>query len=283
MEISSRQFHLGKFGHTQKGANGSLVRTALNNEVQSPGVSVHVSLFCTPIWPRWRHVKTIYNPLSFFLCFKLLLPSVAALFKVVLATVDVTFVVFAFIVVSGSVVTVVTVLGVTYSLPAKESHFLVFLNNLIYTLSNGLKIILSSFNIFFLERNAIGINRDINVCHDKIGKKKNKKQWDSSTQFREQLPLIEASLVVKRSLVAACLKFLAGWNATDLWSIMVVFSSVSALKTFKGEFSRSFQAGEARTVENHGYQNLVIYASKKFWLWQNRPPIPPSVRLPHAK
>lgn len=92
-----------------------------------------------------------------------------------LATVDVTFVVFAFIVVSASVVTVVTVLGVTYSLPAKESHFLVFFNNLIYTLSNGLKIILSSLNIFFLERNAIGINRDINVCHDKIGKKKEQK------------------------------------------------------------------------------------------------------------
>ena len=46
------------------------------------------------------------------------------------ATVDVTFVVFAFIVVSASVATVVTVLGGTYSLPAKESHFLVFLNNL---------------------------------------------------------------------------------------------------------------------------------------------------------
>ena len=130
MEISSRQFHLGKFGHTQKGANGSLVWTALNNEVQSPEVSVHVSLFCTPIWPRWRYVKTIYNPLSFFLCFKLLLPAVAVLFTVVLATVDVTFVVFAFIVVSASVATVVTVLGGTYSLPAKESHFLVFLNNL---------------------------------------------------------------------------------------------------------------------------------------------------------
>ena len=43
MEISSRQFHLGKFGHTQKGANGSLVRTARNNEVQSPPLSVHVS------------------------------------------------------------------------------------------------------------------------------------------------------------------------------------------------------------------------------------------------
>ena len=45
-----------------------------------------------------------------------------------LATVDVTFVVFAFIAVSASVATVVAVLGVTYSLPAKESHFLFFLN-----------------------------------------------------------------------------------------------------------------------------------------------------------
>ena len=130
MEISSRQFHLGKFGDTQKGANGSLVWTALNNEVQSPEVSVHVSLFCTPKWPQWRYVKTIYNPLSFLLCFKLLLPPVGFLFTVVLVTVDVTFVVFAFIVVSASAATVVAVLGVTYSLPAKESHFLFFLNNL---------------------------------------------------------------------------------------------------------------------------------------------------------
>lgn len=140
MEISSTQFHLGKFGHTQKGANGSLVWTTLNNEVQSPEVSVHVSL-----------CKNYHNPLSFFLCFKLLLPAVGVLFTVVLATVDVKFVVVAFIVVSASVATVVIVLGGTYSLPAKESHFLIFLNNLIYALSNGLKIILSSLNIFFLE------------------------------------------------------------------------------------------------------------------------------------
>lgn len=133
MEISSTQFHLGKFGHTQKGVNGSLVWTTLNNEVQSPEVSVHVSL-----------CKNYHNPPSFFLCFKLLLPAVGVLFTVVLATVDVKFVVFAFIVVSASVATVVIVLGGTYSLPAKESHFLIFLNNLIYALSNGLKIILSS-------------------------------------------------------------------------------------------------------------------------------------------
>lgn len=165
MEISSTQFHLGKFGHTQKGANGSLVWTALNNEVQSPQLSVHVSLFCTLIWPRWRHVKTIYYPLSFLLRFRKLLPAVGVVFTVVLATVDVKFVVFAFIVVSASVATDVTVLGGTYSLPAKESHFLIFLNNLIYALSNGLKIILSSLNIFFLEWNAIGINRDNNLLY----------------------------------------------------------------------------------------------------------------------
>lgn len=70
--------------------------------------------------------KNYHNPLSFFLCFKLLLPPVGVLFTVVLATVDVTFVVFAFIAVSASVATVVTVLGGTYSLPAKESHFLIF-------------------------------------------------------------------------------------------------------------------------------------------------------------
>ena len=175
MEISSTQFHLGKFGHTQKGANGSLVWTALNNEVQSPQLSVHVSLFCTPIWPRRRHVKTIYYPLSFLLRFKKLLPAVGVLFTLVLATVDVTFVVFAFIVVSASVATVVTVLGGTYSLPAKESHFLIFSNNLIYALSNGLKIILSSLNIFFLEWNAIGINRDNNLLY--------KHQWNTRWAF----------------------------------------------------------------------------------------------------
>ena len=175
MEISSTQFHLGKFGHTQKGANGSLVWTALNNEVQSPQLSVHVSLFCTLIWPRWRHVKTIYYPLSFLLRFRKLLPAVGVLFTVVLATVDVKFVVFAFIVVSASVATDVTVLGGTYSLPAKESHFFIFLNNLIYALSNGLKIILSSLNIFFLEWNAIGINRDNNLLY--------KHQWNTRWAF----------------------------------------------------------------------------------------------------
>ena len=115
-------------------------------------------------------------------------------------------------------------------------------------------------------------------------KKNNKKQWDSSTKCREQLPLVEASLVVKRSLVAACLKFLAVWNATDLWSIMVVFSSVSALKFLKenlvGAFKRAKHA-QRRTIgikiwlythpRNFGCDKLV------------RPSLPPYVYLMLSK
>ena len=118
----------------------------------------------------------------------------------------------------------------------------------------------------------------------KLEKKNNKKQWDSSTKCREQLPLVEASLVVKRSLVAACLKFLAGWNATDLWSIMVVFSSVSALKFLKenlvGAFKRAKHA-QRRTIgikiwlythpRNFGCDKLV------------RPSLPPYVYLMQSK
>ena len=96
------------------------------------------------------------------------------------------------------------------------------------------------------------------VCHDKIEKKNNKKQWDSSTKCREQLPLVEASLVVKRSLVAACLKFLAGWNATDLWSIMVVFTSVSALKFLKENLVGTFKRAK------HAQQRTI---GVKIWLY----------------
>ena len=102
--------------------------------------------------------------------------------------------------------------------------------------------------------------------------KQTNKQWDSSTKFREQLPLVESSLVVKRSFVAACLKFLAGWNASDPWSIMVIFSSVSALKFLKENLVGAFKRAKHTQRRTIGIK-IWLYTHPRNLGGGNLPPL----------
>ena len=57
------------------------------------------------------------------------------------------------------------------------------------------------------------------------------------------------------------------WNAGEANCTTKMFSCTCNVCIFIAELSRA--------AENHRYEKLVIYASKKFWLWQNS-----SVRMP---